>query len=786
MLLAAAIAAGVSATSGAAAAVEGDDPEALRVTLVPTDDTAEVRLVVSPPAELSLLDLESGDFTVTEGADVRPTEVERLAADDLDVTVAVDLADPDGSGAAVRGAADELIRTLPDDSRVGVVIGADPTTNVALTADKGQSLAGLASLAGLGEEAPGDLGAIVETAVAQADAGPGTRPAVVLLSAAPVAEVLDALGQPLPSAAGPVALFVVATGTGPVPDEGPAALVEATGGRTLIVERLEQMVGATDVVSRQLGSQYLLRLGADASRPSELTVAVDRDGVTATATVELAAAPEPDTTPAGGTPAVAFPADTPAEEPSSSDATADRNAGSSQPIDRTLLVGLVALLTVLIGALVVVRSRLRPARRKASPAALATVPTAPAPTAPAAAEPAAVASAPLAMTVAGAVATVPAKDAPIEATPAPARDTPIEATPAPAAPVATPSPPTPPAPSPPSRGGEDRAPADRGEASPPAPLAALGHDPELLAAARRADLELAELDGQLWDRPDAFPLDGLVLRGAVLSAGDGETGASPWQVFRHRGGDDVAAASSASSVERAIDALCWAFRQAASGRLDMALLADLATRRTGRPLRRVGDVDLAPASADGSPSLRAALVRQSVQTAAWVDEADKRWLGRSAALLSLARDGALSAPVLELGHHSHDAAVATGRDEEGHGPGSLASTVDAIATASGESRARLGRLTQVRASGLAATDGSAQSTALVDLVCANPIITVAFAADRLGTSSEAALDLIDGLEAEQWLHGMGSFGDLGLQYWVAPGALSALEDDLRAPASTTT
>lgn len=799
----------VSITSGAAAGVEGDDPGALRISQVRVDDLPRVDVVASPPAELSALALDDSDFTVTEAGRERPAEVEQLPADDLDVVIAIDLAEPDH--AAVRGAADELIRTLPDGSRAGLVAGPTPTDSVALTADKAQGLAGLAGLEGGAEaDATTDTAAKVRAAALMADAGPGSRAAVVWISAAPATELLDRLGEAAPGAGDPVALYVVGTGAGAAPTDGAAALVAASGGRTLVVERLEQLVGATDVISRELGSQYLIQLRTEASPPAEVTVAVERDGVEAAATVDVAAA-------VGGTAAVAFPDDLPTPEPAPStdaevatsvdgstdvatgtgsgagtdaEARSETEADSSGLIGWPLLVALLALSAVAAGVIAVRARRRSTSDGRRRPRAIST--PAPAAVAP---PPLATASAP----VSGARDQAPpprperiirgadrGPDAPVTAAAAtldrsetvglrepsadPVASTTAAATVAPAASdVADASAPTPEI-------------IDLQDPAPPSVMGPVRFDAELLSAARRADLELSDLEDRLWARPDAFPLDGLVLRGAVLSSDDGHLGASPWQLFRHRVDDETPDVSPTAPVERAIDALCWAFRRASAGRLDQPLLAELLARRTGRPLP--ADVQVVPeqAAATRSPSLRAALVRQSVEASLAVADEDRRWLGRCAALLSLARDGALSAPILELAEGRPD-----GSPSE-TAPDPVRGTVEVIATAAGESRARLDRLIQVRVAGLAAAAGAAPrpSSALVDLVCANPIITAAFAAERLGVSGDAGLELIERLEAAQWLHRVGPFGAGGLDYWVAPGALSALEDDSHLHTSTTT
>ena len=270
----------VSVVASPAVAQAAGDPSAMRVVPVPAPSD-DVRLVVTPPRELSLLDLTPDDITVSDGDGPVPADVSRLRSSDLDVAVAVDLGRSDAEARTVIGAADELVRTLPADAQIALVTtGDNPSVEVPLTSDRRKILAAVYDMQ---RSSGGDLVEAVGEGADQVADGSGSRSTVIAISPQPVND-----GASLKAAARrgerPLAVYLAATGS---PSAGLDRSLAATGGLAVTVARPDLLIGATDDISTILGAQYQVEFPAGATDGSAVTVGLARDGIDAAATVAL-------------------------------------------------------------------------------------------------------------------------------------------------------------------------------------------------------------------------------------------------------------------------------------------------------------------------------------------------------------------------------------------------------------------------------------------------------------------------------------------------------------------
>lgn len=730
--------AGIALTLATFAAGPGAVPAAgaevldIRVTDVRIENYPDVELRVNPPKELSLLDLGVNDIGVTQAGDRVPARVARLTGADLDVAVVVDLAGSADDVKAVRGAADELIRTLPGGSRVAVVVPGEPPVLAApLGADKTRPLAALSRLVGARR---GEAGPAVALGVRQTSAGPGTgtRDVVVWLSARPVSDdsgleaAVRQTGQRVSLYVTGVAADPVATSTG--------EFAESSGGRAIVVERRGLLIGATDEITSEMGSQYRVAFRVPAPTPDEVTVTMTKAGLTAMTAVALG--PSAASPTGAGIPGNVVPEVAPNAAPPPPDESPDPVALAA------LAVGL--LLVALLGLTVVRRVRKRGRSRSyygGAPAKELVEPFLAAATIPSGGEPWTLRS----------EAGGPGKNAP---GPEQSRNGPN------AAAVA-------------SRVVDIRDPAPVGRI-----------DDLVVEAARRADAEVAELERRLASRPDELRLDGFFLREAVASLCREGSGVTLGDVFRARSAPGLGVPQPVQEVEQLVAATDWAFDRAAAGHLDKQVLAEVVARRGEGPAlarRELADgalrrTDQFPASLKvHSPSLRAALVREIVETM-WPVDADRAWLGRAAVTLSLARDVALSNPVIDLSSHLADGGATATTNGTG---GALLATIEAIAARARATGARLDRMIALRAQQRNGLDpeSSGAATELVELMLFNPILTTQYAAESIGVTEEEAANLIRHAEATDWLRRVVSLSGDGRAYWIAPAVVSVLEDD---------
>ena len=69
----------------------------------------------------------------------------------------------------------------------------------------------------------------------------------------------------------------------------------------------------------------------------------------------------------------------------------------------------------------------------------------------------------------------------------------------------------------------------------------------------------------------------------------------------------------------------------------------------------------------------------------------------------------------------------------------------------------------------------------VELLIANPFVTVRNVQSELEITQPGALNLLRGIERRDWLREMGAVGQGGRMVWVAPEILSVIADLSEAP-----
>lgn len=313
------------------------------------------------------------------------------------------------------------------------------------------------------------------------------------------------------------------------------------------------------------------------------------------------------------------------------------------------------------------------------------------------------------------------------------------------------------------------------------------------ASARAADEGLERLGAQLANLPAGFPLDALVVRQVVGNAASAGSTLTVAGAFRDLNALPAEMNGSAW-VPRWTQAMWSGFGQARGDGLSSALLARVATdvgsrnpdggevRPSEALVTRLGAL---PGSGPG-PAMCAALAYQAV-VSEWSDPMRGELLGRFSVVFSLASDGALRQPVLDISEHlgrrpggTSNGNGAPPAANAGSEATPLVPVLDAISAASAQAAARLSALEGLREKWHknAAADRDRAPEA-VDAILANPIVTVVGLARRLDMSQAVAEAHIAAFETSRFLRPIGSSSHT--PYWVAPAALAIVADDLGAP-----
>ena len=274
------------------------------LTVVSTDVTAwpDVRLVIAAPAQLGDQMLTDTSFRVTEGGESRAvSRVEALGTDQLEVALALDTS---GSMlgaplASAKAAARSFLAQLPATVPVSVVgFGASPAVVSPRSSDRAAQASAVNALVARGQTGLYDA---LNTALAQLPpGGPGVRRVIVLLTDGgdtSSSATIDGTTKVL--AAAGVPLFAVELRTNESNPDALARLTSASGGRVVSASDPAALTGAFDGIAKQLVRSYTVTYRSDGHGRTDVDVAVEAQGVRASARrqVELPPGPAPATPP---------------------------------------------------------------------------------------------------------------------------------------------------------------------------------------------------------------------------------------------------------------------------------------------------------------------------------------------------------------------------------------------------------------------------------------------------------------------------------------------------------
>ncbi len=157
-------------------------------------------------------------------------------------------------------------------------------------------------------------------------------------------------------------------------------------------------------------------------------------------------------------------------------------------------------------------------------------------------------------------------------------------------------------------------------------------------------------------------------------------------------------------------------------------------------------------------------------------------LGRLLAVFYLVQQQALPQPLLYLsayfeGHRSEYYDHLQAVRERGNLQEWLQFFLTAVAVQAVDAIERAERLADLREHyRLQLTSSRSRASEVVDLLMANPFITVRQVQGRLGVTQPGALNLLRGIERRGWLRDLGSLGRGGRTYWVATEILDVIAD----------
>ena len=283
------------AASMATPAVAAEDAKKLQVDEVDVAEYPTVTATVTAPRELVGRDLADEAFTVREEGNRRPVTVTRVPNDDLEVIVLLDTSGSMApSMAATKEAAIGFVDRLPPSVRVGVMgFGTEPTVAQTFTTDKEALTDAVNSLEPRGETALYDA---VNAALALFPTSESARRSVVLLSDGgdtASTTTLDGAADQLDDSG--VTLYAVELQTAESDPASLERLAEAADGRVVPASDTEALADVYDQIASELVNQYTLSFSSQGHGRTDLSIQINHDGVTATATqtVKLPPAPEP-------------------------------------------------------------------------------------------------------------------------------------------------------------------------------------------------------------------------------------------------------------------------------------------------------------------------------------------------------------------------------------------------------------------------------------------------------------------------------------------------------------
>ncbi len=272
------------------------------LTVVSSDVSAypDVRMVVAAPAQLGDQVLTDGAFRVTEGGQFRPARVVPLAADQLQVALAIDTSGSMVGAplAAAKAAARSFLAQLPASVPVSVVgFGATSKVVSARSSDRAAQVAAVAGLIATGQTALYDA---LAASLTQLPADAGSQRVVVLLTdGGDTASAASLTATAAALAAARVPLYAVELLTSESNAGALRQLTSASGGRVVPASDPTALAGAFDVIAKQLVRQYSVTYVSQARGATDIDVVVEAQGVRAVARPHLelpaALAPSPTT-----------------------------------------------------------------------------------------------------------------------------------------------------------------------------------------------------------------------------------------------------------------------------------------------------------------------------------------------------------------------------------------------------------------------------------------------------------------------------------------------------------
>jgi tight adherence protein B len=290
--------------------------ESLRVDAVDQSAHPVVTMTVTAPTQLAGVDLSGADFALAENGTPRQLEVERVAADELELVVLIDTSGSMSGNpmTAARQAASEFMRQLPADASIAVVnFGSEATVTSPFGAPLDAHVAAVAGLQARGETALYDA---ILTATGQFEGAPnGAKRSIVLLSDGGdtvSSSSLSAAQEALQTAG--TSLYAIELRTAETDPKALQALAQAVDGEVVAADTAGALTGVYDQIASSLTSQYTLTYQSEAHGPTELHILAEQQGVLAEAT-HIAEFPAAPAAPAAPAPPVEAPAPAPARNP---------------------------------------------------------------------------------------------------------------------------------------------------------------------------------------------------------------------------------------------------------------------------------------------------------------------------------------------------------------------------------------------------------------------------------------------------------------------------------------
>ncbi len=290
----------VSILLAAAASAMAQDESLQVVDVTLTDRT--VTLTVVAPAGLTDVEVHAGSFVVLVDGVQRLPAVERIPGDELEVVLLIDTSGSMAGGAldAAKAAAEVLVEGLPAGAKFAVVgFGSEPTVVSGFTTDKDATIAGIGSLAAVGDTA---LYKAVVTAAAKFDPTSQASRSIVLISDGGNTVAESSLGAAQAAVlATNATLYAVSLVTPESNLDDLQAMVADSGGTVTAVEDDAGLAVLYTTFAEILRNQYRLVFEGAGEGPVEAMIAAQVDGATvASTTVQVQMPRLPAVTPTPG------------------------------------------------------------------------------------------------------------------------------------------------------------------------------------------------------------------------------------------------------------------------------------------------------------------------------------------------------------------------------------------------------------------------------------------------------------------------------------------------------